>query len=505
MLFLYEALVTAWRVIPGRAAGRGLAVLLLAALPSGILAEPSRRPHTSLALSPCAIAGLEGEVRCGTYSVFENRATRRGRRIALKIVLLPATGPERAPDPLLFFAGGPGEAATEAAADLARDLAQIRRRRDILLIDQRGTGGSHPLPCPLFGPPENPQSYLEDFFPPDAVRRCRRDLEADADLTLYTTPIAVDDIDDVRAALGASRVNIAGASYGTRVALVYLKRHSSHVRSVVLMGAVPTGARMPLAFARHAERALAGVLSECAQDARCRQAFPDRGETRSVLEALGRSPARVSISGPGSPVPVTVTLSRDLAAEAIRYMLYQPAAARRIPAVVHRAATGDFAPLANLALHSRKDIVDGGSNGLYLSVTCAEDVPWIPPGEGERAAAGTFLGDYRLRQQRAACALWPRGRVPASYLRPVRSAVPVLILSGAWDPVTPPSEGAAVATRLSRSLHVVVPHGGHGFDGLQGADCIDRLVTAFVERGTVKDLDTGCVGRIQAPAFALEP
>jgi pimeloyl-ACP methyl ester carboxylesterase len=489
-----------------RAARGGLAALFLAALSSWASAGPSRPPHPSLALSPCTLPGLEGEARCGTYSVFENRATQRGRRIALKIVLLPATGPERSPDPLVFFSGGPGEAATETAPDLARNLGQIRRRRDILLIDQRGTGGSHPLLCPLFGPPENLQSYLEDFFPPEAVRKCRKELEADADLTLYTTPIAVEDVDEVRAALGLSRINIVGGSYGTRAALAYLKRHSSHVRSVVLMGAVPTGARMPLAFARHAERALAGVLSECAQDASCRQSFPNaRSEVRSVLEELGRSPARVSISGPGSPSPVTVTLSRDLAAEAIRYLLYQPAAARRIPAVVHRAAIGDFVPLATSALHSRKDIVDSGSNGLYLSVTCAEDVPWIAPGEGERAAAGTFLGDYRLRQQRAACALWPRGQIPAGYLRPVRSATPVLILSGAWDPVTPPSEGAAVAKRLSRSLHVVVPHGAHGFDGLQGVDCLDRLITAFIERGAVKGLETECVGRIQAPAFALEP
>jgi pimeloyl-ACP methyl ester carboxylesterase len=421
-------------------------------------------------------------------------------------VLLPATGPERAPDPLLFLPGGPGESATEAAAHLARELPEIRRRRDILFVDQRGTGGSHPLSCALFAPPDDLQSYLGDFFPPEAVRKCRQELERDADLTLYTTPIAMDDIDEVRAALGYERVNILGGSYGTRAALVYLKRHPGHVRAVVLVGVVPTNARMPLAFARHAQRALDGVLGECAAEAACHAVFPNiRSEARAVLERLAQSPVAVEIRHPKSPTPATVTLSRDLAAEAIRYMLYEPASAGQIPAVVHRAAAGDFAPLAESALLSRQKVAAGGANGLYLSVTCAEDVPWIKPGEGERAAAGTFLGDYRLRQHRSACALWPRGKIPMNYSRPIRSRTPVLIVSGAWDPVTPPSEGASVAKRLSHSLHVIVPHGGHGFDGLEEVDCLQKLFVSFIERGTTRGLDTSCVGRLRRPPFALEP
>jgi pimeloyl-ACP methyl ester carboxylesterase len=141
---------------------------------------------------------------------------------------------------------------------------------------------------------------------------------------------------------------------------------------------------------------------------------------------------------------------------------------------------------------------------MYLSVTCAEDLPWIKPGEGERIAENTFLGDYRLRQQREACALWPRATTESDYSQPVRSDVPVLILTGQWDPVTAPSNGDAAARTLKNSMHIVVPHGAHGLGGLEGLDCIDRISTEFVERGTTKGIDTSCVQNIRRKGFAMK-
>src|SRR6185436_1741255 len=192
-----------------------------------------------------------------------------------------------------------------------------------------------------------------------------------------------------------------------------------------------------------------------------------------------------------------VKLSRDLAAEAIRYMLYGPSGASRVPLMLHTAAQGNYGPLVEAALNYRRNLVATGSNGLYLSITCAEDLPWIKAGEGERLAANTFLGDYRLKQQREACALWPRASIPRDYSEPTRGTAPVLILTGEWDPVTPASNGDAVAKHLPNSLHVVVPDGAHGFGGLQGLDCIERLSAEFVERGMVKGLDTSCVKNIR--------
>jgi pimeloyl-ACP methyl ester carboxylesterase len=479
--------------------------------------QAAKSPGPSLVLSPCNVEGTTEKVNCGTYEVYENRQSKKGRKISLKIVVFPATGKERAPDPYVYIPGGPGSSATEDAPYVAPEFARIRERRDLLFVDQRGTGGSHPLNCNLFNAAD-PQSYLGSFFPLEEVRKCREQLEQQADLTLYTTPIAMDDLDEVRAALGYEQLNLVGGSYGTRASLVYLKRHPQHVRTVTLQGVAPTNEYMPLNFARHMERALQGLLAECGADQICNQAFPNlRAETKSVLARLIQGPVEVEIrknpdhggdasnARQSSEELVKVRLSRDLAVEAVRYMLYNPGAASQAPLVLHQAAQGNFVPLTEAALRYRRNLVASGSNGLYLSITCAEDLPWIKPGEGERLAANTFLGDYRLRQQREACALWPRATIPADYSEPVRSSAPVLILSGEWDPVTPPSNGDAAARSLPNSLHVVVPHGAHGFGGLEGIDCIDRLSTEFVEKGTAKGLDTSCVKNIRRKGFSMAP
>lgn len=466
-----------------------------------------RRP-AGLVLAPCEVPGAgEGSkerARCGTFEVFENRAAKSGRKIKINVVVFPATGQAPAPDPLFYIAGGPGSSATEDAPYIARQYAKVRERRDLVFVDQRGTGGSNPLNCDLFNP-EDLQSYLGDYFPLEDVRRCRAQLEARADLKLYTTHVAAGDLDDVRAALGYERINIVGASYGTRAAQVYIRRHGEHVRAAVLHGVSLTGQFMPRDFPRDTERALEGVLGECAADEACRAAFPGlRAEAKAVLDRLTRGPVEVGLKNAQTGEPIRLKLSRDLAAEAARYMLYQPDAASRIPLYIHLAARGDFAPLAKSAIFYRRQIVATGSNGMYLSVTCAEDLPWIKEGEGERKGERTFLGDYRLRQQRAACALWPRGEIPKGYSEPTRSGVPALILTGQWDPVTPPLYGDAAARFLPNSLHVVVPHGGHGFGGLVGLDCVDNLVADFFERGTAKWLDTSCVNNIRRRGFLLE-
>src|SRR5215213_9848296 len=465
------------------------------------------KPPSSLRLEPCEVAGAsEGakeKVRCGTYEVFEDRAAKKGRKVALKIVVFPATGQDRAADPLFYIPGGPGSSATEDAPYVAQGYAKIRERRDLVFVDQRGTGGSNPLDCDLFNP-QDLQSYLGAYFPLADVRKCREQLEAKADLRLYTTHVAMDDLDEVRAALGYGRINIIGASYGTRAAQVYLKRHGGHVRAVILHGVSPTGQFMPRDFPQHTERALNGVLDECAADEACRAAFPAlRAEAKAVLERLMRGPVEVELKHPQTGKGIPVKLSRDLAGEAIRYMLYQPGAASRIPLYIHTAARGDFAPLAESAILYRRRIVATGSNGMYLSVTCAEDLPWIR-GEGEGDAARTFLGDYRLRQQRAACALWPRADIPKGYAEPTRADAPALILTGQWDPVTPPVYGDTAARYLPNSLHLVVPHGGHGFGGLDGIDCIQNIIDDFVNRGTTSGLSTSCVQKISRKGFALE-
>ena len=476
---------------------------LLASLQTGSIAHQNMGTIT---LSPCEPRGIPGPAKCGTFEVFENRATRKGRKININIIVLPATGAQREPDPFFYFAGGPGSGASEDAPGIARAFAKIREHRDLVFVDQRGTGQSSALDCTLFDP-QNPQSYFESFFPVEDVRKCRAKLEPKADLTLYTTTIAMVDIDEVRAALGYDKINLLGASYGTRAAMVYLRQHPKSVRNVMLQGVSPTNMYMPGDYPVQTERALQGVLAECAADEACNKAFPNiKNEARAVLERLNKGPVDVEFQISGVPGPIKVTLSRNLAAEAIRYMLYNAGGAVRVPLFLHQAAQGNFAPIAQAAFRFRRTLVGTGSNGMYLTVTCAEDVPWIKRSEGESKNfnLNTFLGDYRWEQQREACALWPRARVEADFFKPVRSDVPVLILTGEWDPVTPPANGEFVARTFPNSLQVVVPHGAHGLGGLEGIECIERLSAEFVAGGTTKGLDTSCVKNIRRKGFVLQ-
>ncbi|HYV83809.1 MAG TPA: alpha/beta hydrolase [Pyrinomonadaceae bacterium] len=466
-------------------------------------ASAVRQNGSKVILNDCEIRGVT-KAKCGTYEVYENRATKKGRKISLKIVLIPATGDKREPEPLVYFAGGPGGSATEDASGIAQAFPKILAHRDLLFVDQRGTGGSHPLDCKFYDASDL-QTYLGYFFPLDDVRKCREQLETNSDLKLYITTIAADDMDEVRAALGYERLNLFGGSYGTRAAMTYLKRHPQHVRAAILQGISPTDHFMPSDFPQQTERALQGVLSECLADKVCSEAFPNiKEETKSVLAQLIKGPVEVEIQKPNSNDRVKLKLSRDLAAEAIRYMLYSPVPASRVPLILHLASQGNYAPLARTAIQYRMNLVGSGSNGMYLSVTCAEDLPWIKPGEGERMAENTFLGDYRLRQQREACTLWPRAETERDYAQPVKSDVPVLILTGQWDPVTPPSNAERAAKTLTNSLNIVVPSGAHGLDGLEGMDCIDNLIVEFIERGTSKGLDTSCVKDIHRKGFALK-
>jgi pimeloyl-ACP methyl ester carboxylesterase len=477
-------------------------VLLLAGQPPGLAAQRADPP--GFEPRECAVPLTALGARCGSYTVFEDRVVGAGRTIDLNVVVIPASGDGPATEAITFLAGGPGQAATAIAAYAARVHEALRQERDLLFVDQRGTGGSNPLVCELYDPAD-PATWLGDYFPPDAVRTCRHQLERRADLRLYTTAMFADDLDQVREAFGYRNLTLMGTSYGTRAALAYMRRHPDHVRAAVLEGAAPPHEFMPLAFPQDAQRALDGVIAACETDPTCTAAFPTiRDDAHRALSALDAGPAPVQILEPVGGGVIRVSLTRDLAAEAVRYMLYSAGTAAFLPVVLHHAAAGDYGALAEFALFGRRNIVAAGAMGLYLSVSCAEDLPWIPVGAGERAAEGTFLRDYRLRQQRAACELWPRGPVPDDFADPVHASAPTLILSGELDPVTPPRLGDIVDRWLPQSRHLVVPDAGHGSSGLVNADCLNSIVSAFVNHPDVHDLDTACLADVRRTPFATQ-
>ncbi|MGH8494784.1 MAG: alpha/beta hydrolase [Gammaproteobacteria bacterium] len=452
-------------------------------------------------LVPCHVPGVEEELRCGALAVFENRDAGAGRKIALKVVVLPALEPDSKAEPLFDLAGGPGVAATRAARLYATDLKEIRRRRDVVLVDQRGTGGSNPLHCRH---DSTPQHFLDEMFPAEYVKGCREELEKKADLTQYTTPIAADDLDDVRAWLGYERIDLIGLSYGTRMALVYMRRYPARIRAAVLMGVTPTYHKLPLFHARDGQRAIDLLLDECAADQDCNRAAPNlRQALEGLLARLGRTPARVQYALPENGRTVTVEIRRDVFAEKLRSRMYDAQNARRLPFVVHQAALGDFGPFLDLAIPTGRANPDFVANGMYLSVTCAEDTAFINPAEAARLNEGTFFGDYRVFQQRRACSMWPRARLPDDYHRPVVSDAPVLIISGDMDPVTPPEWAAEVASHLPNSRHVVIPHEAHAPGGLSNLECLDGMIMDFLDRGDAKAVNASCVDKMLPPPFAF--
>jgi pimeloyl-ACP methyl ester carboxylesterase len=378
----------------------------------------------------------------------------------------------------------------------------LRRDRALLFVDQRGTGEPDKLACELGGHQEDLQSYLGEMFPVAAVRECRERLEKTHDLTLYTTDMAIDDFDDVRAWLGYGKINLWGGSYGTRAAQVFLRRHPQSVRSVVLDGAVPMDETLPITHAAAGQRSLDLLTEWCEKDAACHGRFPAfRQEFQTVMDRLRREPAAVEVKHPRTGKPARVTVAWNVVADGVRWALYSPGSSAQLPLMIHQAAAGDFAPLAQASVNSRLGAIDGLTMGLFFSVTCAEDIPFIDPAQVPARTANTFLGDYRVAQQTAACGVWPRARIEPSHREPVQTDIPVLVINGERDPVTPPDFGPRVTRAMTRAVRVVIPWGSHG-----GAEpCRDKIQADFIEKGSGEGLDLSCVKQIQLVPFVLEP
>ena len=476
-----------------------LAILALSA------AHPLRgagEPAPPFSLGACKEPGLPAEARCGTYEVFENRETRTGRKIPLQVVVLPARDAAgRLPDPFVYFAGGPGDSSIREGLFFAQELAALRKTRDVLLVDLRGTGGSAGLFCTEMQGKQGIQGFLDDFLPAGPMKACRDRLQATADLSWYVTGAAVDDVEEVRTALGYGPVNLMGGSYGTRAVLTYLRRHPQSVRTITLLGVVPPDDRYPLNVARSAQTALEGLLAECEGDAACREAFPElRQELAAVMERVTAEPVRVSLFDLDTGEPFEIRLGRAAVAQTLRYMTYSPADAALLPLLVHAAAGGNFEPLAQTArLHAT--FLTSTADGFYQSVTCAEDVAFIRPEEIPAAVEGTLLGDFRVQRQRAACEGWPVRDPGREIQAPVVSDVPALLISGERDPVTPAANGDRVVSTLKNGLHLVVADGAHSLRGMQGGDCLTGVMAAFIESGKTEGLETSCVGRMRRPAF----
>ncbi len=469
-----------------------LAGLALAACTSG-----SDTPRPALPLAACRLPGVDSPAQCGTYEVWEDRDAKAGRRITLNLAVVPARLRARDADPIVVLAGGPGQGAVALAAQVMPLFAKLNDSRDVVFLDQRGTGDSNPLDCEDDG--EQPlQAVFEDALPEKVVAQCLAAL--DADPRQYVTTIAMEDLDEVLGKLGYAQVNLWGGSYGTRAALEYLRRHGERVRSVVLDGVAPPGMKLPLSFVTDGDAALRRLLEACEGEALCRKTYPDLEATIAKLRAeLVRRPLRAAIHDPRTGERETIQVNENVFLSGLFRPLYVAELASLLPFGISAAAGGDFNPLLAQNLEFANDVSENLSVGMHLSVICAEDIPRITPEDMARLSK-SFFGAALVNDFVRACRQWPRGNVPEDFYAPVRSAVPVLILSGGIDPATPPRHGEEIAKTLANAVHLVAPQLGHGVS-LHG--CAPRLIETFVRKASAAGLDGKCLERIPRPLFLM--
>jgi pimeloyl-ACP methyl ester carboxylesterase len=416
--------------------------------------------NAQIELTACRSA--DTEAKCAVFPVPEDHANPTGRTISLKLIVLPATGNQPVLDPLFVLDGGPGGAATQMMPFVVESLAPVRRKRAIVVIDQRGTGGSNALNCP---------PAARHFVVPANAKLCHSQLSAKADLRYYTTLDFVRDLELVRKALRYERINFYGASYGTRVAQLYLREYPRAVRSIILAAPAPMSLVVPGSIAEGSQAALDRIATGCSSDARCLAKYPAvKNPPQSLLDQLDRFQ--------------TVGL---------HMLMYSSSTAARIPWLLQQVADGRADAITQDSSGARRMLTESISLGLHLSVVCNEDLPYsTAPPEVDN------IGSVFDKEYRQACAGWPTATVPEDLHDPVESKIPVLMLTGEWDPVTGPDRAAEMKRSLPNSTIVAIPRGGHMFGGFTG--CLDGIMAAFLD-GRAPNL--GCVSKIPSPSFYL--
>lgn len=473
----------------------GLFLLLIGTVTFLVDADAAEKPQRSLTLEPCELPGLARPARCGAFETAENPRNPT-RRISIAIAVVPATAAPALPDPIAVLMGGPGEEAIAAAALFADQFAPLLRDRDLLLIDQRGTGRSAALGCDLFAG-ESAATALRDLFPATGAERCAKQLQSRADLTQYTFAQFANDLEQVRRALGYERLNLSAGSYGTRAAQVYLRAYPQSVRTAHLASVVPIDIPTPLTMAKSAEAALENTFSACAAEPACRAAFPRlRAEFREVIARLDAGAARASVQGIEQPLP----LHRGRVVEWLRSQLYRPGTAASVPWLIHRAYEGDWHPIAAGILASARGLKSAISTGVFFSITCNEDLAFVDAKDIERETRNTALGEYRVRQQQAACRYWPKAALPEGYRSPVHSAVPTLFVSGDTDAATPLRFTEHVARGFSNRAEIVLGGRGH----TEWSDCLTVVYEQFVRSGQARELDISACKPLPRPPFKTQ-
>jgi pimeloyl-ACP methyl ester carboxylesterase len=447
-------------------------------------------------LEPCQLPDVSRPARCGVLELPENPERPDGRQLAIHVAVVPAQSGSSLDDPIVVLMGGPGQTAIGAAADFIERLGPLLLDRDLLLVDQRGTGRSAPLQCNLYSPDEAAVN-LRDFFPLTAVRRCAREVGTRSDLAQYSFAHSARDLEHVRRALGYGKLNLNSGSYGTRAAQVYLRMFPESVRTVYFASVVPTDVAIPLPLAGAAQQAMEKTFDSCEADAVCHAAFPKLPtEFRDILDRLDAG-VNVAVAELGDRIP----LSRGRVAEFLRARLYRAEGAATVPWLIHQAHAGNWTPIVDGILAGARQRDLDFSLGLFFAIACNEDTAFIDEADVAASIQGTFIGDYRVRQQQAACNEWPESELAPDYREPVHSTVPALFSSGDSDPATPLWFTGRVAASFPNRIEILMRNQGH----TEWNECLAQLHERFVRTGTVEGLEAADCLPMPRPPFKTRP
>lgn len=447
-------------------------------------------------LQACYLENISEQVLCGHLSVPEDYDNPQGRQIAIHYAVLPAVNENKKPDPLLILAGGPGQAATELAAMINRMFSDVRKQRDILLIDQRGTGKSNPLSCEV--------SHVDELVKTDedlALDRMAGECLArytEEDLTQYHTVSAIKDFEAVRKHLGYSQVNLYGGSYGSRAGLVYMREAPQSVRSATLDAVAPPEVVVG-PFGAHGAQSFDLLVERCAASEACNEAFPNLKQTYlQTLQQLEQKPVPLQVRDPLTNEPTDILITAGRFTSVMRVGLYHPTTRQMLPYVIKQTSAGNYTPLVGLlgSVMNQSEMY----MGLTLSVLCSEDLPRATDALLRADADNDFIGSRTADAFIDMCSVWPQALRPEVWFEPVYSDIPTLLLSGRYDPVTPPTWGALAAQTLTNSRHLIAPQGSHT---IAGHTCANKLVGEFINTLDAQALDDSCLQQQKPAPFVL--
>jgi pimeloyl-ACP methyl ester carboxylesterase len=467
------------------------------------IAATAATSASALELSDCRINAGPGypgiKARCGTLLRPLNPGDPEAGDIELRVAVVPALNLSPEPDPLVPLAGGPGQGAIQFYSAYAGAFEDVRRNRDILLLDQRGTGESARMDCPIED--DIVEGQYSDEQTLEFTQACLDQLPHDP--RFFTTSVAVTDLEALRQALGYPALNLLGTSYGTRVAQHFARRYPASTRSVILDGVVAPQLPLGPEIATEAQRALDAIFAHCAADEGCSERFPELDlDFESVRAQLKSGPVSVSLADPLTGHLTTLDFGRNELAAAVRLLAYQPRSMALLPLLINAAANDNYVPLAAQFQMTVSSLVDSLSLGMHNAVMCTEDLPFVDrDGVDFTALEKTYIGALQFEALETICSVWPRGPLDEGFHEPLNTDIPVLLLSGSADPITPPRYADLAAVDLANARHLIGVRQGHG---QLAAGCMPRIVADFVSTADLAALDDGCMADAFIMPFFLD-